>query len=217
MKIKLASIALSGVMLLSSAVSAAGLDFDPKLYVGGEIQADKYKGSKEIQSGKTTVTSNKGLFSKTVPAASLIVGSQLNEYCAVEAGATVASSIKGKLVNKDTTHAFTDASSAKLKSRNIHADLLGMVPVSDQFQLIGSVGLGRLSSKVKGYTQEKQPANSPRNDFTSKSSKAGVRVGAGVGLKLDDNVSARLMVRHQKGNKHIKNINSAGVGLFYQF
>lgn len=215
MKIKLTSVALSGVMLLSSAAFAASADFDPRLYVGGEIQADKYKGTKEIKSGNTTVTNNKGVFTKTVPAASLVVGSQLNEYCAVEAGATAASSIKGKLVNKDTAHAFTNASDAKLKSRNIHADVLGFVPVSDQAQLIGSVGVGRLSSKAKGYTQEKGAA--ARNDFTSKSSKMGVRVGAGVGLKLDDNVSARLMVRHQEGNKHVKHINSAGVGLFYQF
>ncbi|HXH54300.1 MAG TPA: outer membrane beta-barrel protein [Gammaproteobacteria bacterium] len=214
MNMKLAGIALSGAMLLSGA--SFGMDFDPKFYLGAEVQANRYKGAKEVkttQFGTFEKVNNKPLFGKSGSGVSAFLGSQFIEYAGIELGYTALSG--GKLSIKDP--GFQN-SSLKTKSRNMYADVLGYVPVCEDMDLIGSLGIGRLSSTVKGKIIGPNNARVVATENVSlKSSKTGLRLGLGAQYKVTPNVGARFMVRHQKGNKFVKSVNSAGLGLFYQF
>jgi opacity protein-like surface antigen len=216
MNMKLAGIALSGAMLVSGA--SFGMDFDPKFYVGAEAQLNKYKGAKEINnelpSGTIKNPDNKSLFGKSGGGASGFVGSQFSEYAGIELGYAALGGAKVSYKQPGF-----EKSSFKTKSRNMYADVLGYVPVCEDIDLIGSLGMGRLSTKVKAKVVQSTAAGVVlgTKDVSRKSSKTGLRLGLGAQYKLTPNVGARFMVRHQKGNRFIKSVNSAGLGLFYQF
>lgn len=203
MKMKLVVLALSGVVLASGIARAE--DCDPTFYIGGEVQANQYeKGVKKITTprGTTiTATNNNALTGKGGAGVSAIAGTRLHENFGAEVGVT---GLSGSHVKFNTP-----SNKLKTKSHNLHADVLGYVPVSKEVDLIGSVGVGHLTTKISG--------NVLREKISMKSSKAGLRVGLGAQYKLCDNLNARFMVRHQKGNKFVKSVNSAGLGLFYQF
>ena len=217
---KLVSVILSGAVLVSSAAFAA--DCDPKFYVGGELQGNQYnsgahKNEKNIKKG------HQKKFGKGGVGGGAFAGVRINEYVGVEVGA---SAMKGKKNAAKAASADGLASanySAHTKSHNVYADVLGYVPVSEEVDLIGSIGVGQLTTKVKenlnahGEDPNHTVGVDIRAKASQKSSKTGVRVGAGAQYKFNENFGARFMVRHQRGNKLIKSVNSAGLGLFYQF
>jgi len=201
---KLASIALSGALLVSGA--SFGLDCDPKFYVGGEAQYNKLKGGKYFQD---TVTGKSLLRKKTSPGAGLFLGTRVTENFGAEMGFSALK--KSHNVDKNNKDLSTD-----VKMNNPYVDAIGYLPVSNDVELLASVGVGRLSTKVENKDKNVVQALSNEAKQLTKS-KAGVRFGLGAQYKLTENLGARFMVRHQKGNKTIKSVNSAGLGLFYQF
>jgi opacity protein-like surface antigen len=203
MKLKLASIALSVATLLSSSVFA--MELDPKFYVGAEGQYNRYTGPKSIKTKAGTLTrnDNKTFFGENGAGASVFAGTRICENFGLEAGYTALNRQKMKFTNA------ASSSAAKTKSNNAYADVMGYLPVSDEVDLIGSVGAGYLTSKICGKVNTQS--------FHAKSSRVGVRAGLGAQMKVTSNVGARIMLRHQRGNKFVKTVNSAGVGLFYQF
>lgn len=215
MKNNITAIALSAVMLASGVAYAD--DFDPKFYVGGELQANRMKGAKRVkteQFGELFRQDKKPLFGKSGSGAGVMVGTRFCENIGLELGATGFSKTKLKFNER----AFKD-SQIKTKTHNIYGDVMGYLPVSEQIDLIGSVGVGRLTSKIKGNIDEQNRRGTllAHEKVSMKSSKAGARVGLGVGYNIDKNLSARLMVRNQKGNKFVKSVTSASVGLIYSF
>lgn len=212
MKMKLVAIALSGAMLASGA--AFGVDFDPKFYVGGELQGSRHSGAKKITTPKgneiTTADKKKSPFGKNGSGASAFAGTKLNDNVGVELGYTAMSGTKLSFANSVN-------SSVKTKNRNMYADVLGFVPVSDEIDLIGSVGVGRLSTKACGKLAANPVTKVVQENLSMKSAKTGMRIGVGAQYKISPNIGARFMVRNQKGNKFVKSVNSAGLGMFYQF
>jgi opacity protein-like surface antigen len=214
MKKNLSSVSLLVCALVSGAACA---DFCPEYYVGGEVQANKYRGTKELKTPAGRVfkrTDNKALFGNSGSGGSIIAGTKFNENVGIEVGATGLSKTKFRFTNRSL-----QTSSLKTKNSNLYADLLGYLPVCEEIDLIGSLGVGRLSTKIRGTVEQRNVAGRliKSEHLSMKSSKAGARVGAGIGYNFDKNLSARLMFRHQKGNKYIKSVNSAGLGLFYKF
>ncbi len=219
-KINLAILALSGTMLVSGTTLA--LDCDPQFYVGAEGQVNRYSGTKKLtdRAGEVwELKNNKSWFHKSGGGFSLFAGSRINEFFGIEAGYTFLSGGKmPKLISP--YNSMNTVTSPKAKHhRNMYADIMGYVPISECVDLIGSVGIGRLSTKISGKIEEFTPRGRlvEQSDNFAKSSKTGIRVGAGVGYNIDENLSARLMLRHQKGNKYVKNMTSAGLGLMYKF
>lgn len=205
MKMKIVSLALSGALLASSSVMA--LDLDPKIYVGGEVQANRLHGKNSFAT-KNNIYTGKKFFNRSGTGASAFIGGKLCENFGAELGYNGLPGSKANIVNAKN-------SVLKAKNRNMYADVLGYMPVSNEIDLIGAVGVGKLSTKITGnVVGTKQVA---AENVSLKSSKAGVRVGAGVQYKLTENLNARLMVRHQQGNKFVKSINSVGLGLICQF
>lgn len=209
---KLATIALSGTMLVSGLAVAEGLEFDPKVYLGAEVSGNRYNTSKNVKlNDGTTIsrTDNKSLFGKNGAGISGFIGTRLNQYAGLEAGYTALSSLKATYNNNGLV---TNSSAT---ANNAYVDAMGYLPIADQIDAIGSLGVGFLSTKVSGnYNVTGTNITRP---FSQKSTKAGVRVGAGLAYKFDECLSARFMVRYQQGNKHIKSIASAGLGIAYQF
>lgn len=203
MNMKLASIALSGALLVSGA--SFGLDFDPSFYVGGEAQYNKLKaGNDKALQG----TDGKSLIrKKSSPGAGLFLGTRVTENFGAELGYSVL---------KKSHNTPVAGRTLDVKMNNPYIDAMGYLPVANDVELIGSVGVGRLSTKVENKVNGVVQPLSTTNKNLAKS-KAGVRLGLGAQYKFSENVGARFMVRHQKGNKIIKNVNSAGLGLFYQF
>jgi len=222
MKIKLAAASLLAASLASAAVFA---DLDPKFYVGGEAQFNKFKYDQKSFLNRLTTNGKNPITKKSSPGAGLFVGSRLNEYFGLEAGISASRAVKGSwnetLANNIAN--FQNSGNVKLENRNIYADVLGYVPVACDVDLIGSVGVGVLNTKWSVSRNQNLNAlggllnANAQESANGKHSKTGLRLGAGVQYKFDDNIGARLMVRYQKGNKIIKNNTQAGLGLFYQF
>lgn len=205
MNMKLATIALSGAMLVSG--TSFAMDFDPKFYVGAEGQYNKLKGGKYFED---TRTGKSLLRKKTSPGAGLFLGARVTENFGAELGY----SFLKRSHNVDVGGVKGDNTDVKM--RNSYLDAIGYLPVSNEVELLGSVGVGRLSTKVTEKSNNVvQPLTNEDKKLTK--SKTGVRFGLGAQYNLTENVGARFMVRHQKGNKTIKHVNSAGLGLFYQF
>lgn len=204
--------------------SSAFADCEPTFYVGGEVQANKMSGEKKIVTPKGSIFSRedgKPFFGRSAAGASIFAGSRITENFGVELGGTSLSNVHGHENRREYLFKnFSGFRTSKLttKTTNVYGDLLGYIPVSPEFDLIGSVGVGQLSSKVTGKSTLHTNNRVYRSEhFSMKSKKAGPRFGAGIGYNFNENLSARLMVRHQKGNKFIKNVTSTGVGLVYNF
>src|SRR4051794_29748288 len=82
MKKNIVSMVLSGTMLVSSV--AFGMDFDPKFYVGAELQANRNKVANEFQGVKSV--EGKPLFRKNGVGIGLFIGTRLNEFLGTELG-----------------------------------------------------------------------------------------------------------------------------------
>ncbi len=200
---KLTAICMSAVLLSSGA--AFGLEFDPKFYVGAEAQYNKLKASNNaafLQNGKNMITKDK------LPGGSLQLGARLTENFGAEVGYAI---FKNGVSNLATAN-----SSIKTKLNNPYVDALGYLPVANNVNLIGSLGLGRLSTKMEIKTNGVATALTQAQKDAAKA-KIGARLGLGAEYLFDANFGARTMVRYQKGNKAVKNVQSISAGLFYQF
>lgn len=209
MKMKLGVIVLSASALMNTA--ALAMDFNPSVYVGAEAQWNRLKGdTSQFKDSK----GNSMLHKKNVAGGSLLLGSRFNEYVGAEMGYSMLGKSNSSFT--DTVAGVQTKYQYNVKMKNAHIDVLGYVPVANDINLIGSLGLGRLSTKVKlAANNVDQKLTAVQNDAAK--TKIGMRVGVGAEYKIDSNISARAMVRYQKGNKTVKNVKSAGLGLFYQF
>lgn len=224
MKNKLISSILS-VALLSSGAAFA-LDMDPKFYVGGEIQGSKLKGKPNTVGELVNLPANASSTLEGYPLETqakhtkvgpgVFVGTRLHENFGLEAGYTIVGKSR---VKRDYNFGDSVKSDATVKHRNVYLDANGYLPVNESVDLIGSVGVGQLKSTMKGDAVYTPAGGASQNIALKKESskKTGLRLGLGAQYKITENVGTRLMLRHQKGNDFIKSVNTAGLGLFYQF
>jgi len=203
MKMKLTAMCMSAAMLSSSA--AFGLDIDPKFYVGAEAQYNKLKASNSsafLQNGKSMITKDK------LPGGSLQLGARLNENFGAELGYA--------LFKNSVSNLAVGNGNVKAKLKTPFIDALGYLPVASNINLIGSLGLGRLNTKMN-ITRNGVAVPLTQAQKDAAKAKVGARLGLGAEYLFDANLGARAMVRYQKGNKAVKSVQSMSVGLFYQF
>jgi len=195
---KLVAIVFTTATLVSTAVKA---DVEPKFYAGVEGVYSHFHldGLYKDQ----TDTSGKSVYAKKAPALALFAGSRINQNFGFEFGGQM-------YKNRRVTLNGSDAS---IRNSNLFVDALGVVPMNEVINFVGSVGVGRLRTTKAYKTNASQWAN------TSSNTKVGVRVGAGCEYLFGENLNtgARAMLRYQNGNHVIKNIKSATLGLFYNF
>ena len=224
-----------GSAFMSNAAYAI-LDFIPSLYVGMEAQYNHYSAEKQLTKSGQVVSraNNQPLVSSNGSAAGIFAGSDLHENFGIELGYdrfkhTKAQdsvpynpslgiyNLRGQSISVYTMHHY-----------NWHLDLVGHYPVALGVDLLGDVGIGRLSSKTKIVSQASAASaalvggslstiNVSNSSYSIvKTAKPGIRLGVGAQYKLGS-FGARFMVRYQKGNALVKHFTSAGAGLFFQF
>lgn len=211
MKMKLASIALLGATITSGAVFA---DCDPSFYVGAEAQFNKFNKKTNIDRIFTLGNQNP-LRKNSATGGGIFVGSRLHENFGVEVGASLSRAIKGSW--DQTVNGIRNRGNATVRTNNIFVDAMGYLPVTNEVDLIGSLGVGVLTSRISSNNIQTQPLVITNSKLTARSTKAGVRAGVGVQYKFDENIGARLMARFQQGNHVVKSNTQLGLGLFYQF
>jgi len=203
--------------ILASGVASA-LDMEPKFYFGAEGQLNRSSSTKQLDGKINGVdaaikrSDNKDIFKKGGNGLGLFVGSRINENVGVEFGYSFLRTAKTTLAALPL-----QANGPKLnltgKSRNMYLDILGYVPANDEVDIVGSIGIGRLSTHVKSTSTNANLLSA--KDY--KSSKAGIRAGLGAQFKFNENMFGRLMATYQKGNKVIKNVTGLRLGVAYQF
>ena len=190
-------------LLFCGIANAEDLSSISKVYVGVDALYNV------LNRGELKDSNNKQLIRKGKASVDLYLGTRIVEYMGLEAGYAI---LKGSRVPSAALNG-----TAIVKIHNPHVDVMAYVPLSPEIDLMASLGLGHLKSKLSiKMNGGKKVALS--NDWKNLSkSRTGVRVGFGAQYILDHQFGARFMIRHQRGNKIIKYINSVAVGLFYQF
>lgn len=205
--------AVLGFAITSGVASA---DFNPKFYVGAGVDYAKYSINKTegevLSAGETVKSKGMGLL---VP----VLGVKFHDNFGVEFGYSFNRKIK---INGTTTASVKYPEEYKV--RNGYVDLMGYLPVMDQFDLIGGVGIGRLMVK-KGQNVD---GNNGSGTIDVKN-KFGWRVKAGAQYNITSNVGVRALVTYQntgtklknnstnKDYKFVKNLTSFGLAATYTF
>jgi opacity protein-like surface antigen len=197
----LIAVALSGSVL---ATSAAFADFEPRFYVGADAVYNHLNLDKKLSNDTKT-------FKKNKLGANFVLGGKFHEFFGAEAGYSFMQKVKGE-TKAATSFIAPVATKFNAKVNNMYLDLMGFYPVSQEVDLLASVGVGRM--KVKFTNGVKTIA-----DSKSSKSKTGLRARVGAQYKLDENFAARFMVGTQKGVKAmgVKSNTSAGLGVTYTF
>lgn len=188
-----AAAALGSTLVAGTANAGGHMMDDLKFYVGADAAYNSFSWGDDAKSS----TSQDGLTPKKyTPSLSLLGGLKFHENVGVELGYTFFK--KKKLSDAD-----------KIKNKNIYMDVMGFMPVADQVELLGAVGLGRHKVKWDGVINK---------------GKTAFRLGGGAQYKFDECLASRVMVRYQKlghiddiNDKQYKGVWSLGLGVNYSF
>lgn len=215
------------------ASQAAFADGFPNFYVGLEGQYHHYSVEKSLDTNGGVMTRGNGrpLFSDDNIGGGIFAGANLFELIGVELGFT-------KFRNSKTTDdllynmAAPGVSQIQVHSvnrfhaehHNTYVDAMARFPVPMGLDVLASLGVGCLTSRIHNRTKAHAfvsvPPNSvnlkSRNYLSTRTSSMGFRVGLGTQIKFGC-VGGRLMFRYQRGNDLLRNVLSAGLGIFFQF
>ncbi|MDD7313156.1 MAG: porin family protein [bacterium] len=85
-------------------------------------------------------------------------------------------------------------------------DLQGYLPIQENFELVGSLGIGQYKFKMKGF------------GYTAKDDDVGYRLGAGAQYNINENFALRGMVRYNIiDSDAVDDIKELSIGLRYNF
>lgn len=189
-------------LLFCGIANAENINF-PKVYLGADALYTVLK------RGELKDSSDKPLIRKGKPGVDLYIGARITDYMGVEAGYAI---LKGSRVSSTALNG-----TAIVKIYNPHVDAMAYLPLLPEIDLMASLGFGHIKSKLSVKMNDGKKAALSNEWKNLSKSRTGIRAGFGAQYILDNQFGARLMLRHQRGNKIIKNINSVAAGLFYQF
>ena len=220
------TVVAAGVLGLAIASGVACAE-DIKGYVGAGLDYSTYGTNKNIKgfSNKSVKTSGMGVL---VP----VLGVKFTENFGLEAGYSFNKKQKEEgIVNNLVINGVTlnGTSSFTTKVRNIYLDVMGFMPVHEQVELLGGIGIGRLTVK-KGNESTSYTAVGgavPSSTSPTFKNKASWRVKVGAQYNITANVAARLLATYQKANnkvnilgtesKFVKNMKTIGLSATYTF
>ena len=145
-----------------------------------------------------------------VPAYKLFVGKQLSRYFAVEAGYFDLGKFGFDAVTTDGKLSGTAA------FRGWNLDLVGQLPLSERFSVLGRVGAASVAAKTNFTGNRLNAVTAPHASIT----KAGLKLGLGMEYKFTEALAVRgeferLRVNDAVGNRG--DIDMATIGLVYKF
>lgn len=182
------TIALSALLASSLVASSA---FASEFYVGADAKYAITTFKKHVKNDFSATFPNGKLKTKA-PGMGVFFGYGLSDNLFMEIG----------YENFKSRHHTTSANtSLNTKSRNLRFDFIGSYAISNNFDLIGSAGLG-LHKLESSY---RQPGFIAADTYT----KLGPRLGGGVKYKITDSFSTRFMANVQRvGGKNDKLIDT---------
>lgn len=185
------SIIAAGIFSSVTAANAGSLG-DLKFYAGTGVDYNMYSVDSEV-------TNLFNVKSKGIGFTAPVLGIKFHENFGLEAGYSF---------NKKVT--FTSKADANIKAnvkvRNMYLDLVGFMPVADQFDLLGGLGVGRLSGK---------------SDVGLTSKKTSWRAKIGAQYNVVTNLALRAVFSYQNADKNklagMKNVKNIGLYGVYTF
>ncbi|MGI9215094.1 MAG: outer membrane beta-barrel protein [Gammaproteobacteria bacterium] len=185
------SIIAAGIVGSLTAANAGSLG-DLKFYAGAGVDYNMYSFDSSLKDDNNITSKGIGF---TVP----ILGVKFHENFGLEAGY----SFNKKITSTDKADPNDKDS---IKVRNMYIDLMGFMPVADQFELLGGLGLGKLSliSNATGISKNK----------TSWRAKIGAQYNVVTNLALRAVFSYQNADKTKIGIKNVKNIGLYGVYTF---
>lgn len=180
-------LAVAGLLSIALASGVASADFNPKFYVGAGVDYAKYSVPVSKYTVKVGPLSGEakvkhGGFGLVVP----VIGMKFNENFGLEAGYSL-----NKKVTIKYNGILGDSTEEICKVRNAYLDFMGYMPVTEQVDLIGGIGIGRFMAK-KGKDINLPDGVKFKNQF-------GVRVKAGAQYNFNNNIGIRGLVSYQSG------------------
>jgi OOP family OmpA-OmpF porin len=211
--------AISLALLASQAARAADEPFvnpdwaNHAWYIGGSLGATKANiDQQRIQSSLTANGSTMTAFSsdeKDAPAAKLFLGKQLNRYLAIEAGIFDL----GKFGFNATTS--DGALSGQAGFRGVNLDLVGQIPLTERFSVLGRVGANYAKTSTR-FTGNRLNAVTGPNVSEKKS---GLKAGLGLEYKFTEALAMRGEIERYRVNDAVGNrghIDMVSLGLVYK-
>lgn len=224
------SLVVAGAVLAAGSASA-GMMGDISPYIGIDYQQSWMKGNDDYRK----------LFPDNYKGASLYVGTKFHEYFGLELGYDWSAREKENLNLAATDTLFGSQLGAamtgevKVRRTGGHLDLVGFLPVADNFELTASLGYGWVQPKIEAVVNN--PAANVNNSALASLSGKGksvFRVGVGGSYMLTDMVGLRARLGWEstsslrvKGNSDFQNLNittkafkgttSLRVGAFVKF
>lgn len=186
---------------LASAAQAQEFTFNP--YVGLEISRLSVNYQTFNAAPGVSVDGDE-IFADSFNVINPVVGADLNKHLAVELGYLQTSAESESLSAVDRT---------KLKMKGFHVDVLGKYPVSDKFELLGSVGVARLEADINAILPTAGAQISGDEKDTA------WRLGVGAKFNLTQNWALRGMVRYMSVDfdDSVDDLIQYGVGVVYRF
>lgn len=177
-----------GTIIATMAISSAAFAEGSDVYVGGNIGV-----------GSPNINMPNGEDKKSSAVGGVVLGYKFNPYVAIEGQYTGA----GKVTDKTNGSAKVDAASLTM---------LGILPLNDQFNLYGKLGIATTKTTVSSLKS--------LNDAT----RVGVTYGLGAEYELNHSLGMRLGWDHynasvQEASGHEKNVGDevVSVGAIYHF
>jgi len=203
-----------GLMVAGS----AGANVDClKFYAGAGVDYNNYGRGDVVKDFKTHKTNGMGL---AVP----VLGMKFHENFGVEIGYSFNKKFKFQEDKKANANAVGLNTNFDVKVKNAYIDLMGFMPLSEQFDLIGGIGLGHLRTKFSNKSVSASVPGTIGTVRVATKSKTSWRVKLGAQYNVNNNFGIRALATYQHaGNKmdinrsmtdaaggNIANINNSG-------
>jgi opacity protein-like surface antigen len=197
---KIIAAAACGLLVSGVALADDNLNF----YVGGDLGYNKVGLTSYF---KTTMDADGSTFKTKAPSLALRFGARPHENFGAEVG---------YVFNKKLKYSTDGYDDGYMKSNSYYIDLLGYMPIDQCFELVGSIGMGRINTKTDDNFAT---AYDDKNIASS-----ALRFGGGIQYKIDDHFATSLMARYQtigayksasENQNVVKRITSLHLGLTY--
>ena len=192
---------LVGLVVAVSGNANADVVDNARFYVGAGLGYNKYNLSNDFKN-KIESSPNKGsVKSKTGDILVPVLGVKFQENYGAEFGYAFHNKLE-----------FDGVKSGNLRIRNSFVDLMGYMPMTTQIDLVGGLGIGRMTIKEKSSLGAIGTGSS-YNKF-------GLRAKIGAQYSIDNNWGMRGLVGYQRvgdksGKQAIKSMQSANVDVLY--
>jgi OOP family OmpA-OmpF porin len=175
--------------------------------------ADNFYVFGDVGQGKMEIdATNDFTLSKSSTTFSIGAGYDFNKFVAVEVAYRDLGDIKDKGVYFDGVDDYTYRS--KLSATALQASVLGKLPISDDFNLFGRVGLASIDADYRG-TASYADGNNPAPD-TSSESKTRALIGVGASYSITPQIALRAEY-NQYAKWDDTKLSAVTVGATYSF